>query len=181
MPSRRKQLSGLLGTITSILSGLERELCRRGFDVIVCDTRHPDTYVNLRVTTRGGRYFGFRLVLSAYNTNLLLKEFVENSLSALHEEVLPKETLLPLSTTRQVRDDVRIFLEIMKSSKDNVRGVITRVATLISDIIKRWGSLPSLLGVQLPCGRHPRPFTRLNQDDLLRMAGLTSSPLPSTT
>lgn len=181
MPSSRREFSGLLSTITSILSGLKEELLRRGFDVIVCDTRHIDTSVNLRVTTNGGRYFGFRLVLSARNTTTLLREFIENSLADLqHQEVLPKETLSPLSTARDVRDDVRVYLEIAKSPRRRVRDVVTRVATLISDIVKRWGALPPLLGVHLPCGRHPRRFTRLTQEDLLSMAGLENPPILST-
>jgi hypothetical protein len=175
MTAPNRKLSGLLSSITMILQEVQERLDGYFAHVEVCDTRVQ--CVNLRITTSDGRTFGFRLALCAQNTTRMLRQFVRRSIDQHRAQELTTQT----DITSFSRDEVRVFIQIARSSRNDFDRLIARISTAIRDVIRRWRNYGpcNVAGVHVRGGRAGSAYDRI--DNLLQMAGISSLPLTTQT
>jgi endo-1,4-beta-D-glucanase Y len=175
MTASNRKLSGLLSSITLILEEVQGRLEGYFANVEVCDTRVQ--CVNLRVTTSEGRTFGFRLALCAQNTTKMLRQFVRRSIRQHRTQEIATQT----AHTSFSRDEVRVFIQIARSSRNDFDRLIGRISTAIKDVIRRWRNFGpcNVAGVHVRGGCAGSAYDRI--DNLLQMAGITPMPLSAQT
>lgn len=165
MSAPNRKLSGLISNITDILSRVKEALLEQFYDVEVCDTRKGQSCVNLRVTTAEGRIFGFRLVLCAQNTTKMARRFVHTSLADLRTQ-----------ESSELHDHARVFVQIARSSRNDLDRLITRITIAIKDVVRRWGNFgsASVAGIHVRGGNGGRAYARIK--NLFKMAAPPPSP-----